>query len=60
MKRGKTKRKEKEMYSVIDIRTGEIVGSYKSRKVASRKADKLDMEYGAVRYVVRFTNEFSF
>ena len=48
------------MYSVIDIRTGEIVGSYKSRKVASRKADKLDMEYGAVRYVVRFTNEFSF
>ncbi len=60
MKRGKTKRKEKKMYSVIDIRTGEIVGSYKSRKVASRKADKLDMEYGAVRYVVRFTNEFSF
>lgn len=60
MKRSKTKRKEKKMYSVIDIRTGEIVGSYKSRKVASRKADKLDMEYGAVRYVVRFTNEFSF
>lgn len=60
MKRSKTKRKEKKMYSVIDIRTGEIVGSYKSRKVASRKADKLDMEYGAVRYVVRFTNEFTF
>jgi hypothetical protein len=60
VKRGKTKRKEKKMYSVIDIRTGEIVGSYKSRKLADRKADKLDMEYGAVRYVVRFTNEFSF
>lgn len=41
------------LYSVVDIMTGEVVGSYKNRKRASRKADKLDMEYGAVRYVVR-------
>ena len=41
------------MYSVIDIKTGNIVATYDNRKSAYRKADKLDLEYGAVRYVVR-------
>ena len=40
-------------YQVIDTKTGDVMGIYSSRKRASRKADKLDLEYGAIRYAVR-------
>ena len=42
------------MYQVIDIQTNWVVSSHKTSRRAHRKADRLDMEYGAVRYVVRF------
>ena len=42
-----------ERYGVFDSQTGAKVGDYESRKRASRVADKRDIEYGAVRYVVR-------
>jgi hypothetical protein len=41
------------MYHVIDIQTGAIRGRYTSRNRATGHADKLDMAYGAVRYIVR-------
>jgi len=42
------------MYKIIDIQTGLQVGKdYASRKRASTRANKLDLEYGAVRYSVR-------
>ena len=40
-------------YHVIDTQTGDIMGTYASRVIASRKADKLDLAYGAIRYAVR-------
>lgn len=41
------------MYEIIDIQTKRRVGTtYESRQRAQRRADRLDMEYGAVRYVV--------
>jgi hypothetical protein len=40
-------------YQVIDIQTKAVVGTYKTRAAASRRADKLDMAYGAVRYTVK-------
>ena len=40
-------------YQVIDNQTQVVMGIYSSLKAAHRRADKLDMEYGAVRYVVR-------
>jgi len=43
-------------YQVIDIRTKQVVGTYASRKAASRRADTLDRAYGAVRYVVKFVD----
>jgi hypothetical protein len=40
-------------YQVIDMRTGVIMGTYASRARALRKADQLDLAYGAVRYRVQ-------
>lgn len=40
-------------YQVIDIRTKQVVRSYDNRRAASRAADRLDQQYGAVRYIVR-------
>lgn len=41
-------------YKIIDIQTGRQVGkNYTQRSRAYRRADKLDLEYGAVRYVVK-------
>jgi hypothetical protein len=40
-------------YQVIDRQTGNVMGTYSSRTSASRKADKLDLEYGAIRYAVK-------
>ena len=40
-------------YQVIDRHTQSIIGTYKSRKRATNKADKLDNIYGAYRYKVK-------
>lgn len=40
-------------HEVIDIQTGKSMGKYKSGRAAYDRADKLDMAYGAVRYVVK-------
>ncbi len=40
-------------YQVIDLHTKQVVGTYNSRKAASRRADTLDLAYGAIRYSVR-------
>jgi hypothetical protein len=42
-----------ERWEVIDTKSGERMGNlHRDRKAARRKADKLDLEYGANRYVV--------
>jgi hypothetical protein len=41
------------MYQVIDNRTKAIIGVYKTLRRANRKADQLDLIYGAIRYQVR-------
>jgi hypothetical protein len=40
-------------YLVVDSKTGAVVGEYESRKRASARANKLDLQYGACRYFVR-------
>lgn len=40
------------MYQVIDSQTQQIRGTYQSRRRAARRADALDLEYGAIRYRV--------
>lgn len=41
-------------YEIFDVRTRSVVGKpYASRQRASARANKLDLAYGAVRYVVR-------
>jgi len=44
---------EPDIYEVVDSRTKEVVCTRPTLKSASRRADKLDLEYGAVRYIVR-------
>lgn len=44
---------ETKAYEVIDRQTGAVVGVYATRIKARRRADKLDLEYGAIRYAVR-------
>ena len=39
-------------YQVIDTPTQQVMATYSSWAAAARKADYLDLEYGAVRYVV--------
>ncbi len=39
-------------YVIRDSRTGAIVGYASTLKRASRRADKLDLRYGAIRYRV--------
>jgi hypothetical protein len=41
------------MYEVYDHKTKQIIGTYKTLHAASNKANKLDLEYGAVRYGFR-------
>lgn len=42
------------MYEILDMHKGERVGKlHATRKTASSRANKLDLAYGAVRYVVR-------
>jgi len=40
-------------YQVIDSRTGSVMGTKDSLRKAARMADRLDNQYGAVRYIVR-------
>lgn len=48
-----TQQAKQPVYQVIDRQTGDVVATYHSRKAATRKADKLDLEYGAIRYRVQ-------
>ena len=42
-------------YEVVDIQTKAQVGKvYNDRNRARKQADRLDMKYGAVRYVVKY------
>lgn len=41
------------MYQIIDIQTKAVVKSYKADE-ARAQADRLDMKYGAVRYIVKW------
>ena len=41
------------MYQVIDIQTKTVLSTHATLKQASRKCDRLDLVYGAVRYVYR-------
>lgn len=40
-------------HAVIDGRTGTVMGKYRSAKRAYARADRLDREYGGVRYCVQ-------
>lgn len=40
-------------FAVIDRNTGGTVGTYGDRKRARTRANKLDLQYGAIRYLVR-------
>jgi hypothetical protein len=39
-------------HQVIDSQTGAVTGRYTSAKAAIRVADRKDLKYGAVRYIV--------
>lgn len=45
--------KAKEAYQIFNIRTGEFVTSRATRKAAQRKADALDLQYGAINFAVK-------
>jgi hypothetical protein len=40
-------------YQIIDTQTKQVIGTYSSRVRASRKADRMDLAYGAIRYMVK-------
>ena len=42
------------MYQIIDYKTQRVVKTCKTRDSAYRTADRMDAQYGAVRFVVRF------
>ena len=44
---------ESTIYEIIDSRTGNVVATRLTSKRAHAKADQLDRNYGAVRYIVR-------
>lgn len=41
------------MFQVIDIQTKQPVGKPMSKQAARAKCDRLDLAYGAVRFVVK-------
>lgn len=45
------------MYQVIDIKTNEVIATRSSRIAARRLADRKDLSYGAIRYIVRLVIE---
>lgn len=44
------------MYEVLDRQTKNVVGTYKTLKAASNAANRKDLQYGAIRYMVRRTS----
>ena len=40
-------------YEVFDKVTGEVKGRRKTRQAARKLADRLDLEYGTIRYGIR-------
>lgn len=45
---------ESQTYKIIDKQTGNQVGGiYQTRRRASARADRLDNQYGAYRYIVK-------
>jgi hypothetical protein len=40
-------------YHLIDNQTKRLIKVFNNRVSASRRADKLDLEYGAIRYTIR-------
>lgn len=40
-------------FQVIDVQTHALMGTFSSSRAAHLRADRLDREYGAVRFVVR-------
>jgi hypothetical protein len=46
------------MYYLIDSANKQIVSTHKNRYAASRKADRMCLEYGNYRYYVAFSNPF--
>lgn len=47
------------MYQVIDIKTGQVVATRSKRVAARRIADRKDLAYGAIRYLVKFVENNS-
>lgn len=45
------------MYQVIDIQTKQVIATKKTRIAARRLADRKDLAYGAIRYIVRLVIE---
>ncbi len=43
------------MFRIIDQRTKTVVATRRTRSAARRKADALDLAYGAIRYYVEET-----
>lgn len=41
-------------YLVVDIKTNQIISTHATLKQASRKCDRLDNAYGAVRYIYKY------
>lgn len=41
------------MYQIIDSKTGKVLGTYQTLKTARRIADRKDLEYGAIRYIIK-------
>ena len=44
-------------YHLIDNQTKKLIKVFNNRASASRKADKLDLEYGAIRYIVHIVQQ---
>jgi hypothetical protein len=40
-------------YRVVDIQTGNVMGTFKTRRRANRQVDALDSQYGGYRFTVR-------
>ena len=41
------------MYKVIDRQTGNVISEHKTAKAARAKRERMDLAYGACRYVVK-------
>jgi hypothetical protein len=44
-------------YHLIDNQTKKVIKVFNNRASASRKADKLDLEYGAIRYTIHIIQQ---